>query len=353
MTSFHHKFSRRPVRMTILVLSVALLAVSMILPIAAIDDTANWTYSLEFVSLTGQFPTRDGGTPCEKVYYPFAGSGRLYPEPADEMIEYASRVMCGDAEYELFAPAYAGESVLLYYRNVPPGHSTPLPELYMTKEGTHAARALIDSGAWSQYQILRVGTEARTRGSLDDYIIPQLESTLASPSVEGTMTLTLPELRYAERLTALGYDKDGLYGVAVGCFYRLEGMLAYLSFRDLPDEAFAGNGELDYTDQRTVTLLPVPQGVVGDVEYAEMMATTAPVDIVAEDNLHGDPSITFLYVVVVFCGLILPILPLTLGLCLPHAKGRQGQKRWYALAALGGTWMLLGAALLAILVAVL
>ena len=52
------------------------------------------------------------------------------------------------------------------------------------------------------------------------------------------------------------------------------------------------------------------------------------------------------YATVIILGLVLPIAPITLGLCLPHSKKLGYKKRWYLLTALGGAWLVLGALVL-------
>ena len=56
---------------------------------------------------------------------------------------------------------------------------------------------------------------------------------------------------------------------------------------------------------------------------------------------------------VIILGIVCPIAPVTLGLCLPHARNLGRKKRWYVLTAAGGVWLAMGILLLVLMCTVM
>ena len=71
------------------------------------------------------------------------------------------------------------------------------------------------------------------------------------------------------------------------------------------------------------------------------------------DLSDEDLPVGLVYFTIAFLGIIAPIAPLVLGLCLPHSAKQGYKKRWYLLAYLGGAWMVMGVVLLVVMIVAL
>ena len=155
-----------------------------------------------------------------------------------------------------------------------------------------------------------------------------------------------------------------MVAVNYGFMFDLMGELYYLPVEGLPAAALDVRGELNPTKAVTVTLYRLPDLLTEDVTDGISGASYGyHFSVENEGGYMGglfDPDLSdedlpvgLVYFTIAFLGIIAPIAPLVLGLCLPHSAKQGYKKRWYLLAYLGGAWMVMGVVLLVAMIVAL
>ena len=88
------------------------------------------------------------------------------------------------------------------------------------------------------------------------------------------------------------------------------------------------------------TLSETVSEAIDDLDY-ERVEYEYEVDEYGSSSLFGDKedSISAFWCATVFFGLLLPIVPLIMGLVLPHSQKRGYPKYWYALVIAAALWI--------------
>ncbi len=355
-------------RIPALLLSLCLLFAALPVSVAAASDSesayATFVTNDAAQTVTGTFPAVDSFEMTSKVYHPYDKpySPRVMVSPR-RLYAYKNKVTANNFTYHVYSPERGGDFLMLS-EATPEGART---DYLYTDEGVALVEALIHGKAKDTHHSLTYNDgydycydiDQTTDFQPDDYY-----AMTVTPTVE-TMELSLSELKFAPHYTL--WENESHYhafGVNVGVFFDLNGDYYFLDTRSLADSDFAGAGELNYQSDTKVTvhLLTMKRDKVfrSALRYASRVDVTYQNEAnhVKGDNMFGNywtpnNDLSPLYSAIVFLGLLVPIAPLTVGLCLPHSKKPGNHKRWYILAIAGAVWMACGGVILGIVIAVL
>ncbi len=315
-----------------------LLALALMLGCASLtafaQDEAD-TEASPYVTWTHSGPLKGYDPTTEKTYsYSVVQSisSRLRFMP-DRYYQYANPANMLDTDYTVTAPYHFSEFLLLDDGTLMATNSgkktlTNLP----TYRGGFTSYRLVDGSMYSTV------SEDSFRRIANTYGKQRQEHTLFS-------------LREATYYTVLGFDEDGWFGVPVAFIFEMEDGLYYADATRLTDDCFDEEGGLRPKSGVTLGLYPLDEEVtdeaydlIKEISFQIPTYTYEDGSSMLGDLLGTPDSATtgMMYATVITLGLVLPIAPITLGLCLPHSKKMGYKKRWYLLTAMGGAWFLLG-----------
>lgn len=333
-------------RLSLLLLSLTLLLSATILPVgAASNDYVGWNLDGESDTLTAFFPEDDSVV----VYHRYEDHPRLRFAPISDFL-YHNEVEYRGVTYSVRSGTRGGDTVVLEddEGNI---------RIYVTETGKKELDTLL-TDTEPTYSIIfyQEGSFLRYR-NMDNKFHKQLRSICKDTDTE-TKTETLYDLRYAPRFEVCAYSADGFMNANSGMLFDLAGELYYTDVFDLPSSAFDENGALTPSKDVSVTLYRLPEEMETDT-YADLYnAYTyygySVYESRASASLDDDDASNFLiYFAVIVLGLLLPVAPFVLGLCLPHSHKQRYKKRWYLLTLLAAIWMLLGILLLVLMIVAL
>jgi hypothetical protein len=344
-------------RALVLLLALTLAVTASVLPAAAAAEKVytEWVYDEASKTLTATFP--DGDT---EVYYRVENDSRLRYDP-DYRYKYYNSVSINGSSYKIYAAEEEGDTLALLGFNedwiffVTEEQMKEVEELYEAKSDGHATTLAYRKIGQDKYS----KSSLKVKGSF----CGNMASLTKDPDAE-TLTDTLYGLRYAPRYELWLYDWDKMVAVNYGFMFDLMGELYYLPVEGLPAAALDVRGELNPTEAVTVTLYRLPDLLTEDVTDGISGASYGyHYSVENEGGYMGgliDPNIPdedlpvgLVYFTIAFLGIILPIAPLVLGLCLPHSAKQGYQKRWYLLTYLSGAWMVMGVVLLVAMIVAL
>lgn len=336
-------------RLFVLILTLAVLMAGMMLPTLAGDTLdprfATWSYDAATDRVTATFPANHvQDEPCQKIYSKYTGrhAERLYALATTRIFEYENtlRLPTG-AEFALFAPNYASESLLLRDEE---GHLVML----FTEAGAQETDALLSMSEYPSYRIVYTEQNSLKINTIEAELSQKIIVSANSPGE----AIPLPELKYAADYMLVGYADNPHVGAKLGILYDLGDTLGYLDTRSLPRTCFDENGDLDYTSDYEVTLHPLTLRQTEEMWDAIRHATlNSPVHMEESDVTPESPDTIVAFTVM--SGILLPIVPVALGITKARSKKTRGTNRWYLLAAMGGVWMLCGVIILISMICIL
>ncbi|MBP3572001.1 MAG: hypothetical protein J6M42_08600 [Clostridia bacterium] len=345
------KYAMLP-RALVLLLALTLAVTASVLPAAAAADKVytEWVYDEATKTLTATFP--DGDT---EVYYRVEDSIHLRYDP-DYSYKYYRSVRIDGSSYEIFARGEEGDTLALLGF-----HEDWL--FFVTEKEMDQVQELFEADPDCRVSVSYSEADNQLHHNMDKNFLKDLRELTADPEAE-TLTDTLYGLRYAPRFELWMYNGGFMVAVNEGFLFDLAGEMYYASVRDLPAAAFDGEGKLIPSESVTVTLYRLPEELEADAYYAVYTASTHYTwSVEHEGGYMGgllDPDLSdedlpvgLVYFTIAFLGIIAPIAPLVLGLCLPHSAKQGYKKRWYLLAYLGGAWMVMGVVLLVAMIVAL
>ncbi len=335
-------------RLTALVLALGMLLSLAVLPAGAskpIDaEWVRWSYDWTSTTLTGSFPATDGREAYTRVYTdePVLYEHLLYTMSKDYTLVYENTVTEGMIEYGIYSPTRVDPGIVFV----------------ISEDQTKGMVLLSDKGAEEAKALLR-GEEITHYGILTDLMGDTKETTITR--VDPTTLLSLPdgsteqaqiplrELRYAPLYVVMAYGESQWIGAIKGHVYRLGDRYAFVDVQNLPESYFADDvPELDYERNVSVTVYYLPEGMQKQFDREVRALSSVQMLYYNEaDSIAEWPfSRAAIYPTVIFAGLVLPVAPIAVGLCLPHTAKNYGKRRWYALTVAGAVWMVCGAVVL-------
>ena len=345
------KYAMLP-RALVLLLALTLAVTASVLPAAAAAEKVytEWVYDEASKTLTATFP--DGDT---EVYYRVEDSIHLRYDP-DYSYKYYHSVRIDGSSYEIFARGEGGNMLALLGFNED-------WLFFVTEKEMDTVQELFEADPDCRVSVSYSEADNQLHHNMYKNFLKDLRELTADPEAE-TLTDTLYGLRYAPRYELWMYDGGFMVAVNEGFLFDLAGEMYYASVRDLPAAAFDGEGKLIPSRDVTVTLYRLPSDLEEDAYYAVYTASTHYTwSVEHEGGYMGgliDPNIPdedlpvgLVYFTIAFLGIIIPIAPLVLGLCLPHSAKQGYQKRWYLLTYLSGAWMVMGVVLLVAMIVAL
>lgn len=339
-------------RALVLLLALTLAVTASVLPAAAATEKVytEWAYDEATKTLTATFP--DGDT---EVYYRVEDSIHLRYDP-DYSYVFHNSVRIGDIPHDVYAMGKGGDTLAL-------SDTGENWLFFVTEEQMKEVEQLYDAKDSCRVTLSYDEADNHLHRTMDKDFLKDLRKLTADPEAE-TLTDTLYGLRYAPRYELWLYDESNMVAVNEGFLFDLAGEMYYASVRDLPAAAFDGEGKLVPSRDVTVTLYRLTEEMEEAAYYAVYTASTHYMWSVEYEGgyLGGlieptipdeDLPVALVYFTIAFLGIILPIAPLVLGLCLPHSAKQGYQKRWYLLAYLSGAWMVMGVVLLVAMIVAL
>ena len=244
---------------------------------------------------------------------------------------YANKVEVSDGVATLTAPSHGSDYLLLDGRI-----------LLATNEGKQALSKLAKQQVFNNYRLTR---GENLYASIDRETLKAISSGIYGNNQKQEYSLF--DLRDKTCYTVYGFNEDGWFGVPVAFVYELEDGLYYASAVALADDCFDSNGELKPKTGVKLSLYLLDEetsdmayDVIRDINFHYPRYTYESGSSLVGGSTEDYTGAAFASVVVL--GILLPIAPITLGLCFPHAKSMGRKKRWYLLAILGGAWLALG-----------
>lgn len=316
-----------------LALALSVLIGSVMIPVGAKQDEVEApdesTYmTWEYFSSTNMI---NGLDPVTGTVYRYSEvtvlSGRIRIMP-DAYYNYANEVEIDGYNVPLMAPYRASEYLL-----------TDDGTLMATAEGKQALNKMAKQQVFDSYRL----TRGELYGAIDEEDLRAIANTYGKQKQE----YTLFDLRDKTCYTVLGFNQDGWFGVPVGFVFELEDGLYYASAFGLADDCFDSEGGFQPKSGVKLSLYLLDPDM-SDLAY----------DVIRDINFHyphnlyesgssfmsgsAEEEVGVAFASVVVLGILLPVAPITLGLCFPHSKKMGYKKRWYLLAILGGAWLALG-----------
>ncbi|MBQ3508033.1 MAG: hypothetical protein IJA91_05725 [Clostridia bacterium] len=310
-----------------------LLALSFLLSTAATpvfasgDDTAQaeaymtWEYFPSTSMVNGRDPATDTVYRYSQVTV-LSARIRFIPEV---YFQYANTVEVDGTDTTLRAPDYGSHFVLL-------GNGT----LMSTNDGKKTLNRLAQQRTFYSYRL--------TRGDLFCGISEETLRSIANTYGKQKQAYSLFDLRNKTFYTVLGFNEDGWFGVPVAFIFEMDDGLYYASALDLTDDCFDEEGGLRPKSSVNLYLYPLSEEVTSEA-YRVIRGVNFHLPHYTYESgssLPGGDEISVAIVSIAFLGLLLPVAPITLGLCFSHSQKMGRKKRWYLLALLGGAWLLLG-----------
>lgn len=327
-------------RLLALITALGLLLTGCLLPVSA-EEESYTRWSAKGDTVTAEFP--DGSS---KTYTPVKLSNRLRFFHGDQF-RYEESLRTDDELFTVVAPGYKSMYILL------DDHVYASEDQLLATAQGHTLLSSLGKGRVEYYQI----------HASDNYYASIGEGLLAAlrdAPAKNTVTYTLFELKDLQCYEIFGmfYEADW-FGYVEGYVFETADGLFYADARSLPDSAFGSNARLQPKTTESITLIPLDEELTDSVydRIANLQNHTVSYD--AEEDyidIVYDPEqamrgITMATVIIL--GIVCPIAPITLGLCLPHSKNLGYKKRWYLLTALGGVWLAAGVLLLVLLCTVM
>lgn len=328
------KNSKKPLsffRLPALLLALILLLTAGALTATAADDNyTTWEYDTATGILTATYPT--GRT----ADFTRVGdlSNRLRCMPT---VEYSYR---NSARMDSDRLSVTASYFMANYIKLDDGTQMA------TKKGHQELAEMVSGEIHNGYRIYA--------GDSTSYYYSMSQNTLAAlEALDGTgsVSYTLFELKDVHRYEIFGMSEGSWYGILLGYIFETEDGLFYADPRDLPENCLSSNAELLPKTTVSLSLTPLDEelteivyGLVTEISYhRHTYNSESSYDL---ENSIEEATVGLIFTSVIVLGILVPIAPIVLGLCLPHSKRLGRKKRWYLLAGLGFGWMALGLLLL-------
>lgn len=341
MTHTHRQILRA---LTLMLALAMLLSLSALPAYAEAADTQEaesymtWQYSASISMVYGVDPETNTSYRYGEVTML---SPRVQFKP-NAFFQYANMVELADGSITtITSPAFGSDFILL-------GNGT----LMATNAGKkYLAELATARYGFSEYRLVS--------DSLVSYVDEEFYQNLQDSLGLECERLSLFSLRNMTYYTILGFDECGWFGVPVAFIFEMEDGLYFASASHLDESCYDEEGKLQPKSNTNLSLYPLPEEMtdeaydhIRDLTFRIPSYTYEDGSSFMGNHLSGEASKSDIYATVIVAGLLLPIAPITLGLCLSRSEKLGRKRRWYLLSALGAAWLVLGLGIL-ILMAVL
>ncbi len=341
-------------------------------PLGANGDTQSestqWHFDPVTGSLTAAYPARWSQPASTATYHTHDLEGtpawsRLLIAERDTSYTYLNAVEILNNRYTLYAHHYTADVVLMS-ENTSDGPVIP----FFTDDSAARITALLN-GSGVTGHILRTPSGSTHRAITSERLTGTwnalLDELAAAQASNASLTLSLRELRFFDPDVIYAMTTPTWFSVPTHFLYDLQGTRYVLPAASLPDSCFSA-GTLNTSLATEVTLYPLSEEAVEDLDSLLEKAqrdrveyTSEALDIYEYNRDNQDPSgdisimdrlgVSVMMVSVVFCGIIVPIAPITVGLIKGLSRSNPHNRRWLWLVLSGATWLLLGILLLLLL----
>lgn len=329
---------RVPALLTLALVWILLLTTA-ILPVSAKEKTTTWNYDVTSRTLTATFP--DGTT---TVYYRVESTPHLRTDPLYSYRYQNTAIIDGNG-YTIYSSEWNRDILAA-------GNGENEWIFFATAERLPEVEALYAGQMVNSISLSYLDRKEYRHSELKRFILRDLQRLTEDPNAQ-VLTGTTQHFRYAPHYELWCYDMENMVAVNRGFFFDLEGYVYFIPIEDVPPAALDERGLLLPSEDLSLTLYLVPQEhqdtLLDAIHYANpyhiwSFTEEEDVSITVMDPSRGIATVT-----VVILGILLPIVPLVIGLCFPRSARMGHKKRWYILSILGGAWMLLGILQLVIL----
>lgn len=311
---------------------ICLLLVCLLLPALCVTAFAEGEeYAQWIISEDGEELSLDGKT---YTWYPMAYGDLLKPE---ERFCYENEVIVnGEALSVVVNPENPHMVFLCNYYSYP-------ERVYVTEEGRRILDAYVN-GEFAEY-LLTWNTNQASQISAD--LVAQLDALTAEQ-----ISIEVTRLRELDCYEIMGYDETHTLAHAHGAVYVLRDGYYYINYDALDNTHFDSEGNFSYRSG-TVTLVKLV------TDHAEMVSDAignlkawtytaiyeSDTDVVEMDKTSAK---TVFFVLSIIGGLLIPAVPLVLGLVFATSKKSVNPHKWYLLSSLAALWIILAAVIVMI-----
>ena len=352
---------KRKTKVLLVLILAAVMAVGLLVPTFAASSPApgstdqyiTWTLSDDGETLTG-----------DKNYYKVNIQPGYYVD-IPETYHYHNRVSSSNGRMSLYTN-YGDKNIVVAELN-----SSSAENSYFA---TKAVRVELNDF----FDITKAKEKAsKIIATQNDYHFYMFADALSVLDEQTASTdVSVVDLYQYDKIFIRAYDSTGCIYTVVGCLYSLDGYVRYyVDFTKLSNYYFDADGNFSYRSGTVAATVLQGNEVVtainnafssqnrgefvystyfeNDEKYAppEKGETGSSLDALDEIDVQLVGIIAF-FIILVSVGLVLPVVPLVLGLMLPRSKKLLKPRGWYAVAGVSAVWML-SAIVLIVLVTVL
>lgn len=273
----------------------------------------------------------------DQVYqwYPLAPGELLMPE---ELYVYETRVKNPLTGQKCSVLTVPGNPDMVFLQDY--AYNDWVDRVYVTAEG----KEILDAYCQGEYHDWNLMTDniARSAG-LSSNVMESLLQKNGEP-----ITMDVRQLQDVPVWKVMGSDRTGTLRHIMGGIYELDGLLYYVNYDELDNTHFDANGQFSFR-RGTVEMWELSLETQKDVRWIinQNLRHQSPEYIfeaeekkVVEDPV--DARLGFLVLTAV-AGLLVPAVPLVLGLIFARSKKAKYPHRWYLLSILSGLWMVVAA----------
>ena len=322
-------------RALLILLALSLLTGAAALPTGAMDtesafgEFVTWEYFPSSQFINGKDPATG------EVYRlsPITTMPSRIQFMPNKYYHYANKVSIEGISSSLRAPKHGGDFVMLYDGTVMASNAG---KQFLNKVASYG------SGFFSEYRL----TDGSLYSTLTEDSLKVIANTYGKH--EELVRYTLFDLRNIEPYVVYGFMDDGWFGVPVAFIYELEDGLYFADPTRLADDCFDGEGKLRPKTGVSLSLYPLDEEQTDEAyDGIRRIGYKSPYHSYEDPSqqigyINDIPSTADTYASVIFLGILFPVAPITVGLCLPRSERFGYKNRWKLLAVLGGAWMALG-----------
>ena len=216
--------------------------------------------------------------------------------------------------------------------------------LYLTEEGRSQMDAFLE-GNVAFRRLKYAGNDEKYSDLTDDFMADLDAAVNATSAVTGSADVTV--LANAQRYDVTAWDSHDCVFTVEGAIYPTDtDAYFYVDYRTLNNSYFDADGNFSYRKGNVrVTYLNGDMADALDDVIAD--ASRRYVDYAYEEDEYGvfgddGNDIVGVMITVTLSDILLPIVPLVVGLVLPHSKKMGYPKRWYIMSAISLAWLIVG-----------